>query len=380
MQAARGQGKHWCFTINHPVQEDMDQLTALQPLCNYCIIGHEFGESGTPHLQGYICMKQKKKFQWMKKHLLRAHLEVKRGSVKEAADYCKKDGQFQEYGTLPEEQYVAGGRKNAENWTETKALAKSGQLEEIDAEIYVKYYSTLRRIKADHRAVPADLPWTNSPPNEWIYGETGTGKSRTARSENPGCYLKMNNKWWENYEDESCVLIEDVGTTHTWMGDFLKIWADRYGFRAEVKHLSVVLRPQKIIVTSNYHPKDLWQDENILNPILRRFKLRHFVKSVVDTIPKPDVQLPVARQLDFDDPGDTLIERLKMFETPKPKLSRTTSCVNLAPFKRPRYRYATPPISSEEENNTLVDEWENEGGEYLESTQEHITDESTIEE
>ena len=41
----------------------------------------------------------------------------------------------------------------------------------------------------------------------------------------------MNNKWWESYEGEDTILIEDVGRTHEWMGDFLKIWADKYGFR-----------------------------------------------------------------------------------------------------------------------------------------------------
>jgi len=88
----------------------------------------------------------------------------------------------------------------------------------------------------------------------------------------------MNNKWWEHYDHEPEVLIEDVGKTHEWMGDFLKIWADRYGFRAEIKQDSMVLRPEVIIVTSNYHPKDLWPDPSVHEPILRRFQLVHFSK------------------------------------------------------------------------------------------------------
>lgn len=88
----------------------------------------------------------------------------------------------------------------------------------------------------------------------------------------------MNNKWWEGYDGQDVVLIEDVGQTHLWMGDFLKIWADRYGFRAEIKNDSCVLRPKKIIVTSNYHPDELWPDKNVADPILRRFKLRLFAE------------------------------------------------------------------------------------------------------
>ena len=46
----------------------------------------------------------------------------------------------------------------------------------------------------------------------------------------------------------------------------------------QVKHDSRVLRPQKIIVTSNYHPKELWQDNSILEPILRRFQVIYLGK------------------------------------------------------------------------------------------------------
>lgn len=99
------------------------------------------------------------------------------------------------------------------------------------------------------------------------------GKSYKGRTENPGFYSKMNNKWWEDYVDQEAVLIEDIGQTHLWMGDFLKIWADRYGFRSEIKNASVVLRPKKIIVTSNYHPRELWPDPSVHEPLLRRFQL-----------------------------------------------------------------------------------------------------------
>lgn len=80
------------------------------------------------------------------------------------------------------------------------------------------------------------------------------------------------------------VLLEDVGQTHVYLGDHLKIWADRYGFRSEQKFGSVVLRPKKIVVTSNYHPSELWTDKSVLDPILRRFKLIHYPESYKDRI------------------------------------------------------------------------------------------------
>lgn len=275
-RAYRPQAKHWVFTINNYTQEDEERISASLPEMEYLVYGYEIGEKGVPHLQGYVCMKNKKLLSAMSKIFPRAYLEVKRGSVEEAALYCKKGGIFRECGDPPVEQTHNATAAANEIWEDTKAKALENRLDEINAEHYIKYYGTLRKIYRDkmNETIPSDLNWTNGhSPNQWIYGDSGTGKSRKARGENPGFYLKMNNKWWEDYRNEDVVLIEDVGMTHLWMGDFLKIWADRYGFRCELKFGSITLRPRKIVVTSNYHPKEIWPDENVWKPLLRRFQL-----------------------------------------------------------------------------------------------------------
>lgn len=47
-----------------------------------------------------------------------------------------------------------------------------------------------------------------------------------ARKNNP--YIKMANKWWDGYNDEPEVLLEDVTPSMDWLGYFLKIWTDNW--------------------------------------------------------------------------------------------------------------------------------------------------------
>lgn len=123
----------------------------------------------------------------MKKILPRAHLEIARGSPKEASDYCKKDMDYTEFGELPEPRGKAGGQAIADAYAETRQLCMEGNLDDVNPEHYIKHYSTLKRIVTDNRPIPPDLEWPDGEsPNVWYYGPTGTGKSRRARSENPG--------------------------------------------------------------------------------------------------------------------------------------------------------------------------------------------------
>lgn len=155
-------------------------------------------------------------------------------------------------------------------------LAKKGDFENIDKDILVRCYNSLKRIHTDFRVSCDDLaPETK---HYWFVGSTGTGKSKTAREKFTGFYLKnASNKWWDGYTNEENVIVDDFDKDFHYMGYYLKIWADIYSFSAEVKNGSTGrIRPKVICVTSNYEPSEIWTESKTLDPLLRRFKIIKF--------------------------------------------------------------------------------------------------------
>lgn len=278
MESKRAQG--WCLTINNPDPEE-DDLSKLSTDATYLIVGKEKGESGTEHLQGYVYFPTKKSLTQLKRYNARAHWEAQRGTFEQAIEYCKKDGEFVEFGIAPLTKKRKGELGKA-YWDENLALAKRGRVEECDSKLQITHHNALYAIAARFAPMPSDNEVID---NYWYYGTTGTGKSLKARSENPGFYLKMCNKWWDGYNNEDVAILEDFDKTHKYLGYNLKIWGDRYAFPCEVKGTKANFRPKKIIVTSNYSPQDIWGDDpSTLEPVLRRYKIVHFNGSINDVL------------------------------------------------------------------------------------------------
>ena len=265
---------NYVFTLNNYDESDYD---ALNGSYRYHICGKEVGESGTPHLQGYVVFKTKKSLPQLKKLLPRAHWEIRKGSHEEARDYCKKEGDFIEDGDEPmskKAQGSAGGAAEKRRWADAREAAKKGKFEEIPDDIYCKYTGNFHFIARQHMQAPPSL---DAMDNHWYVGPPGAGKSRTARDENPGYYDKPCNKWWDGYTDQETVIIDDFDKNHSVLGHHLKRWADHYPFTAEIKGSAINIRPKKIIVTSNYLPEDIFDDQTLVDAIRRRFKIKKFV-------------------------------------------------------------------------------------------------------
>ena len=93
--------------------------------------------------------------------------------------------------------------------------------------------------------------------NLWIHGHTGSGKSTWAHRTYPDAFTKPFTKWWDGFQEDNpghqVVILDDLHPK--WSGkELLKNWADRFAFMAEIKGGSMLIRPKRIIITSNYTP------------------------------------------------------------------------------------------------------------------------------
>lgn len=188
-------------------------------------------------------------------------------------DYCVRKGpNYFEKGQLQVQD------KNGDSWNDFVEYCKGHTPAEIIDSDYSKLYATYRSFAGEvmttfHKCETID----GELKNEWYYGPTGVGKSRKAHEENPDAYYKNQNKWWDGYSNQDVVIIEEWSPEVKGLTSYLKIWADRYPFNAEVKGSSMVIRPKKIIITSNYSMEECFMGDD-LEALKRRFKEIEFHK------------------------------------------------------------------------------------------------------
>lgn len=237
----------WVFTINNPTDSDRKQLDTLCNSVDYLCYGSEIGKKeGTPHYQGYVELPNPQRFSWIKKRLKRAYIAKRLGSRTQARDYCFKecDDPF-EYGTFVEDKQ---GKRN-ELLACKNILDNGGTTDDL----WDKHFATMLRYGRGMREYALRVAKKNSQNKPinciWIYGKSGSGKSRYAWEKYPDAYRKDNNKWWDGYAGEKVVIWDDFAPpTGVCYQDLLK-WTDRYKKSGETKGGTVPLTYDTIIFT-----------------------------------------------------------------------------------------------------------------------------------
>lgn len=244
----------WVFTLNNYTSEDEENIKALS--ARYIVYGREVAPTtGTKHLQGYIYFNEAKTFSSIKKKLNpRAHLELAKGTAIENQKYCCKDKDFMEIGIMPDQH-----KKNKEITADTKYI----ECKSLNQWKWVLAQKALRI-----------QPRTEMPNVHWYYGSSGAGKSHQAYS-SADIYSKDETKWWDGYEGQDTIVIDDFEINEYWTWRKLLKVLDKYKMTVQTKGGYIELNSPNIIITSEHDPIMTCdcKTKNDKEQILRRIKV-----------------------------------------------------------------------------------------------------------
>lgn len=161
-------------------------------------------------------------------------------------------------------------RNSKTDWSFVKKCAKGGEIELVPDDIYIRYYSTLRRIATDNLA-----PRAIDRSAIVYWGPTGTGKSHRAWDEaGISAFIKMpSTKWWDGYRSQEHVIIDEfrgeISINH------MLRWLDKYPCNVEVKGGTLPLYAKRFWITSNLHPNQWYPDldQGTVEALLRRLTI-----------------------------------------------------------------------------------------------------------
>jgi hypothetical protein len=253
MDRSRSPGKKvsraWVFTINNYTDQDIEWVNALEVA--KLVAAKEAGQEGTPHIQGAVRFKRAYRLTQLKKLHTKAHWEC--ALAGQDFNYCKKIGSeiIRDEDTTKQGQRtdLEKIRNSIKEGASLKDVSNScTSLQELTfAEKYMKY-------NEEH------LPKGTKILVYWYYGCTGTGKTRRVLEQcNP--YLPLSFKWWEGYEGQDSVLLDDLRPDWCKPAELLRLLDPyRFQYRVEVKGSSRPLLATKIYITTPWHPADFWKD------------------------------------------------------------------------------------------------------------------------
>lgn len=201
-----------------------------------------------------------------------AHWEVPR-SIIEAVEYCKEKG----------ENYFMDGdlglnTSDKSDWKSFVNACKTMSTKELIDSEFSKTYANYRGFAGEVKIQFSEIQPLEELDNFWIYGMPGTGKTTHVWSNyGESLFIKPINKWWDGYNEEATILLDDWDVTHRMLCYHLKIWGDKWPFTGEIKGGSRRIRPKRIIVTSNYSIDECFDNEQDVAAIKRRFKIIHYI-------------------------------------------------------------------------------------------------------
>jgi len=253
--------RRYMFTLFAPVEGELRLLDwdAFPDYCSYMIYQRELcPTTHREHFQGYLELSKPMPFASIARDCAQmegAHFDRCLGNQAQCKAYASKldtriEGPW-EHGD-PKDQ----GARN--DLLAVKALIDEGasmkRVSEDHFAEFVKYERGLRsykRLQAPRRDWPMEC--------HLFLGPSGTGKTRTVRERYPDAYWKPKGPWWDQYDGEEVVVIDEM-YGHSFPYSELLQLLDRYPHSVQCKGGTIEFTSKVIVMTSNQDPED-WYDQ-----------------------------------------------------------------------------------------------------------------------
>lgn len=245
--------RNYCFTVNNWTEEDQIYLRDIKAPVRGITWGREVGESGTPHLQGYVEFFRPMRITGIKKlggPFATMWLGARRGSREQAIEYARKGDDWEEAGDLAVTQ---GYRSDLDH---VRRDAADGGMREVTLYANMQQIAVAKAFLTYHEE-PRD--WETDV--HWYWGETRAGKSRAAREATAKYDTFTKNdgsRWWDGYDGHEAVIIDDFRDSWWSLTEMLSL-LDRYEKRVEVKGGWRQFKPRMIVVTSIHPPEHMYR-------------------------------------------------------------------------------------------------------------------------
>lgn len=257
------QSRSWMITINNPNDLSYQLLEIVEnKQIKFMAYQLEVGSEGTEHIQATVEFKSPIRFSTLKKIFGKsAHLEKRRGSARQAWDYCTKK-ETRKIGSLP---YMSGKEPSKTREVQGKLVIDMIKSDMTNVEIINEdssLWKDVQKINELRQEIKLSPYKTNLRDLRvyYLWGATGVGKSHSVFDFDNRAYRITDPKHpFDGYIDHSVIVFEDW-SPHDYKLTTMLRWMDVYPLTLPARYYSRIAAFDTIFFTTNFDPKYLYRD------------------------------------------------------------------------------------------------------------------------